>query len=696
MTKLFGIVIYFCIYVSVTKSDTPNYRLSSDEAIPQKYYLSIRPDIDNEIFYGETTICVKTTKQLEGITLHSRALTISAVFINQIKAIYEEISDERIIVKFDNSSIQPGEHSIKFNYKGKIGFSPKYGFIKAVYEDKEIKANVYVTDLEPIRARTVFPCFDEPAFKANFHVRLISPNDTYRGISNMPEINKFTTNNTVVYDFATSLKMSTYLLSFAFTNFPYYEEILDYKGRKVPIRVYTVNASKENNAFALNATKTALNFHSEYTNISYPLPKLDMIEYKRNESAATENWGLITFREGLLTTLRIYMKSQMKLVVFHELSHFWFGNLVTTAWWDDIWLHEGFATYFSYKLSAYDTNKQQLAEMKAFAFDDFFETEINEKSKPIIRSLPKQTDIPDMFNSLVYDKASAILLMLEDQIGEEKFRETVRRYMKKYAYSIATTNDFLSILEEVVPGTPLKSFLKSYLYQSKFPVVEVDVVNNSTYVLKQQPCDTFFNETKGFSKWTIPLTYQTDYSQEIKKLWFHDNVNELTIEEPNAKWLILNPLGNGLYKAIWSQNLWEKIIDNFEAMNSTITETVVSDAFYSFRTNKISCDILIRMMERVRANAKGKWLIFFSFNDHLRENLFCHKYIDEVKLFWSFLRRRFVETNYPRKPELREPETCDSETILHTDKYVENIKQCAAWIRENLQEKDTKTTKRKV
>uniref|UniRef100_A0A6P7GQD8 Puromycin-sensitive aminopeptidase-like n=1 Tax=Diabrotica virgifera virgifera TaxID=50390 RepID=A0A6P7GQD8_DIAVI len=338
-----------------------NYRLNLSEAVPTTYEIVIKPDLDNNVFHGQVIIYVVTKENLNGITLHSDELNITDVYINQIKGYYVENTDERITVKYNSGSIQPGKHTLLFKYSGKFRTDPSRGLVKALYEYNGTKEYVYVTDLEPNWARKVFPCFDEPAFKAKYHIKLVSPNETYVAISNMPEITKFRTSYGIVHEFAPSVPMSTYLVAFAFTNFPYYTETLEYKGRLIPIRIFTVNASKENNEFVMQCAKAALSFYSDYTDISYPLPKVDLIEYKRKATAATENWGLITFRQGILTIpLRIYTKSQIKLITYHEISHFWFGNLATIAYWNDIWLKEGFATYMEYKLSAQDNNITQV------------------------------------------------------------------------------------------------------------------------------------------------------------------------------------------------------------------------------------------------------------------------------------------------------------------------------------------------
>nr|XP_023025406.1 glutamyl aminopeptidase-like [Leptinotarsa decemlineata] len=463
------IVFLLGLVVTCSTGGYSSYRLSS-EIIPNHYSIKIRPDFDNEIFFGEVRIYVRTKTDLQDIILHSSKLNITEVHINEIKAIFSLEQDDKLSVKYENETLQPGEHTVHISYSAPL-IETTYGFIKASYEYYEEKMYLYVTELEPTHARKVFPCFDEPSFKAKFNIRLISPNKTYKAISNMPEI------------------------------------IIKENDRNVPVRIYTRNANEENNSFAANCTKRAITFYSEYTNISYPLPKLDMIEYNRTESAATENWGLITFREGLLTTtLNVYSKSQIKLVIYHELSHFWFGNFVTNDWWNDLWLQEGFATYMSYKLLAQDENQTQVEEMKSFQVDDFFEIEINFPTAPIVSYLASDKDISDKFNGVIYDKGAFLLLMLENVIGEEKFRLSIQKFLKKHAFGTATTNNFISVVEEMSPEVNVRSFMESYLYQSKFPIIIVTTLENGTYVLKQGVCKTIDSAKSKGGRWTIPVT----------------------------------------------------------------------------------------------------------------------------------------------------------------------------------------------
>ncbi|CAH1977070.1 unnamed protein product [Acanthoscelides obtectus] len=561
------VLIQFVIFCVVTA--TGNYstylRIPQETVIPTHYNLWIRPDFSKDIFEGEVKIYLRCNQASDKICLHSKHLNISETFLNQKKAIVGSEDEDKICIEYqDGYRVERGDHQVHIKYTGEISEGNTTGFRKAACGNGVIKY-IYVTDFEPIHARTVFPCIDEPPFKATFSIRLTSPNDTFKAISNMPVIGTFKTPKGTVYDFMPSVPMSTYLVSFAFTEFSYYEEPYQELDRSIPIRVYGTNTSKENNGFAVESAKKALEFFTEYTKLEYPIPKLDMIEFRRQESTATENWGLITFREGLLSkSFRYYSDDQMKIVICHEISHFWFGNLVTNQWWNDIWLQEGFATYMSYKMIAKEKGTTQVKQMKDYALDKHYYNELYAPTKSVVSSLMKERDIFDKFTDIVYDKAAGVLLMLEDVVGEEKFKKIVQAFLKSHIYKTVTTNDFLVAVETVVPHINLRGFLESYLFQNRFPVVSIQMEGDK-YVLTQQACETVarYSSTTN-EKWTIPITYISNKSNATTVVWLDKDMETLEVEEPGAKWVMFNPFGIGMYKLNMSRDVWKNIAEHFE------------------------------------------------------------------------------------------------------------------------------------
>nr|CAH7734839.1 unnamed protein product [Callosobruchus chinensis] len=491
----------------------------------------------------------------------------------------------------------------------------------------------------------------------------------------MPIISSFKTPKGTVYDFMPSVPMSTYLVSFAFTQFPYYEERYQELDRSIPIRVYAMNTSKENNGFAVECAKKALEFYTEYTKLEYPIPKLDMIEFRRQDSSATENWGLITFKEGLLSkSFKYYSEEQMKIVISHEISHFWFGNLVTNHWWNDIWLQEGFATYMSYKLLAKEKGSSQVKQMKDQALDRHYYNELYVPTASVVSPLMKERDIFEKFTDIVYDKAAYVLLMLEDVVGEEKFKKIIQAFLKGHVYKTATTNDFLVTVETVVPHINLRSFLESYLFQNKFPVVSIQMQGDK-YVLTQQICETISKTSPSNGRWTIPITYISNKSNATKVVWLDKDMETLEVEEPGAKWVMFNPYGIGMYKMNMTKNFWRNIEKHFEVnmtpeMTLDVRKNFVAEAVDNFAYNIVPCDIVINFFKHIDTTEVFTYVHLF--NAILVNNLICNKKIEQTSYTHEKLVKKLEKVDCSRVP------------LLTEELFMNNLMNCADWIENNL------------
>ena len=317
------------------KKNTKSVRLGSD-VVPVEYFITLKPDLEAHTFDGEVTIKLELKKATKEITLHSKELSILHGAIDQKgkqiakKVLYNEEKETATFVFAD--MLQKGKATLTLVFTGILSDTMR-GFYKSTYHLDGKNHTLATTQFEATDARRCIPCFDEPAHKAVFHVKLVVPIGKSAISNTLPtEIQEHDAGFKIV-SFAPTPKMSTYLLAFIVGDFEYIEAKTK---RGVIVRVHTIPGKKEQGRFALDVGVKCLEFYEDYFDIAYPLNTLDMIALPDFESFAMENWGAVTYRETALlvdpknTALRI--KQVVAIVIAHELAHQWFGNLVTMEW----------------------------------------------------------------------------------------------------------------------------------------------------------------------------------------------------------------------------------------------------------------------------------------------------------------------------------------------------------------------------
>jgi len=400
--------------------------------------------------------------------------------------------------------IQTGKFSgpleIEFNGKISDNFT---GFYKASFGD----AYILTTHLEAVQARKVFPCFDHPAFKAVFKVR-VRTNADLSVISNMPIESETKEGSRKTVAFKKTPKMSTYLLYLGVGKF------VQEKSRHGGTELYAAYADrptgKINTEFSFDATRKVLDFYESYFGIPFQLPKLHNVAVPEFAYGAMENWGAITYREILLhvdkdTSIRA--RKAVAHVIAHEIAHMWFGDLVTMGWWDDLWLNESFATFMDFK-----STDQAYPEWKVW--QDFVRTSTSgaigrdalTKTHPIMAKVHDPEEIEELFDEISYGKGASILRMIEAYIGPENFRNGVRQYLQKFRYSNASGHDLWSNLQET-SGTDVGRIMEGWISQEGFPVIKATLVDDRLTLEQER-----FLLTGGTSKqtWPIPVTMNVD------------------------------------------------------------------------------------------------------------------------------------------------------------------------------------------
>lgn len=481
--------------------------------IPEHYDLHFTIDFERFLFIGKQKLLIKITDTQSFLRLHCEDLTISELLFSSAKysaAVEYSLSDGELHIK-PPEPLSPGKYQLDLSFTGNLN-DDLAGFYRSRYTDINGKdAYLATTQFEAPYARKAFPCFDEPGFKATFAVTLDIPQQM-TAISNMPEKKQTIANGRKSVSFCSTPPMSTYLLYMGVGHFDFIEEKKDNR----TIRVFGVNGKSSQGTFALQFAAKTLRFFEDYTNVEYPLPKLDLIAIPDFAAGAMENWGACTFREVLLyvdeTVTSVSAKKRVAEVIAHELWHQWSGNLVTMKWWDDLWLNEAFATYQAFRAVDHFYPQWQI-------WDDFidgdtksaFGMDMLSSTHPIAVPVHTANEIEEIFDHISYGKGGSVLRMIEDYIGVESFRKGVSTYLKNFTYKNAVAEDLWTTLEKH-SGQPVKDILISWIIKPGFPLLKASKKDSIVH-LTQQRFTAAKNGDSGI--WPVPLTWiSTDHTQE--------------------------------------------------------------------------------------------------------------------------------------------------------------------------------------
>lgn len=480
---------------------------------PEHYELSLWLDRPNRSFRGIVSITGTIPENATEVRLHAKDLEIASVTFDGKSAGFSlEANDELVI---SNPEISSGEHITVIEFTGTIT-DAMHGLYPCYYEHNGVRKELLATQFESHHAREVFPCVDEPEAKATFDVRLYTEKDI-TVLGNMPIQSQSEEDGQLVTTFETTPRMSTYLLAFVVGEL-HKKTARTKTGTEV--NVWATPAQKpESLDFALDIATRTIDFFNEYFDTPYPLPKSDHVALPDFSSGAMENWGLITYREIALLadpkTTSISSKQYIATVIAHELSHQWFGNLVTMKWWNNLWLNESFATLMEY--IAVDALHPEWNIWLEFSSH---ESLMALRRDAIDGVQPVQTDVnhPDEISTLfdgaiVYAKGARLLRMLQKYLGDEDFQNGLRNYFNEHSYQNTEAEDLWHALDKA-SGKNVTSLMTSWLSQSGYPVVHVSKSENNQINLKQEQ---FFvgPHQPSDKKWPIPLNSNASELPEL-------------------------------------------------------------------------------------------------------------------------------------------------------------------------------------
>ncbi len=551
------------------------YRLPT-HVVPSAYRLRLTPDLEAARFTGTVEVDVEVLETTRDVALNAVGLELADPAIRPTggpPVVGELALDEehdRAIVSFPDA-LPAGSYVLSMSFTGVLN-DLLVGFYRSTYTDVEgITRTIATTQFEATDARRAFPCFDEPAFKATFDVTLVVAEDL-AAYSNSPIVSETAIGGGLrEVVFAPTMKMSTYLVAFVVGPFESTATV-DVDG--IPLAVVYPEGKGHLTSFALDVGAFALRFFKEYFGVAYPGEKVDLVAIPDFAYGAMENLGCVTFRETALlvnpATASQNEQVRIAMVIAHELAHMWFGDLVTMAWWEGIWLNEAFATFMQYVCcDAYRPDWKMWVRFSAeretgLTIDGLHTT------RPIEFPVHSPADAAAMIDPITYQKGGSVLKMLEQYLGEEVFREGIRHYLGAHAFANTVTRDLWDSLE-AASGQPVGRILDTWILQGGHPIVTVSDGTLSQRPFMYSPAD---GPSAIGSGWVVPV---------LSRPLGDDTVSRQLLEDPaplaTTQPAIVNAGGTGVYRTSYEPDTLATIAPRLGELNEIERAVLLGDTW---------------------------------------------------------------------------------------------------------------------
>ena len=570
-----------------------------------RFYDTFHPahyDIYLDIDRGAKTIS-GTTKingdaKTKTISIHQNGLAIKSV----------EADDQTVPFTVDNKNDginidleKIGETTLAITYTAKLTDS-MMGIYPSYYEVNGEKKQIIGTQFETTFARQAFPCVDEPEAKAKFDIAIKfdeQPGETI--LANMPEIR----NEDGVHYFDTTVRMSTYLIAFAFGDL---QAKKTHTKSGVEVGVFATKAHKANELdFALDIAKRAIEFYEDFYQTPYPLPHSWQLALPDFSAGAMENWGLVTYREAYLMVdpdnTALDTKMLVATVITHELAHQWFGDLVTMKWWDNLWLNESFANMMEYV--AVDAIEPDWHVWDMFQESDVpaaLQRDATDGVQSVHVQVNNPAEIDALFDSaIVYAKGARMLVMVRALLGDDNLRKGLKKYFEAHKYSNAEGDDLWNALGEA-SGIDVGTIMHSWLEQPGYPVVSAAVVDGKITLSQKQ---FFIGEGKDEGRlWQIPLNSNYDAAPQIMKDATITLGDYQELRQASGQPFRLNVGNNSHFIVKYDDTLMKDILDNIDSVDEISQLAILQDQRLMADAREISYASIVPLLPGF-ANSKS-------------------------------------------------------------------------------------------
>ena len=579
------------------------------EIRPGYYAIRIVPDINKLTFGGEEVVRLQSKTFVQEIVLNAAELNITEVRLDNVllpeSAIRLEPQAELLRITPPRGMTQ-GEHTLVIEFNGAITQKGR-GLYYMPYQEQGtgVKKIALGTQFEPSDARRFFPCWDEPSFRALFQLTVVVP-ENWLAVSNMPVESERKIDIGKEVRFQQTPPMSSYLNVFVAGEL----DLIEKNVAGTQIRAVTPKGKAEWGRYALETTAQILQYYNDYFGIKYPLPKLDQIAIPGGFGGAMENWGGITYYESALlfdpknssaaTRQRIYE------VIAHETAHQWFGDLVTMAWWDNLWLNEGFASWMGSKCTAqfnpdwevWLERNIQRDPTRRFGIpkEAAMEGDARSTTHPIQQPISNEAEANSAFDDITYRKGQSFLRMLESFLGERIFRDGIRRYIAAHKYSNSTTADLWKALSEA-SGKPVGEIAEPWTKQPGFPIVIVK--RDGEKISLTQERFTLNYPNAPALEWKIPLTWFVVGDNKFQSHLMTGKIGQLP-KIPSNRAVKINANGAGNYRVQYDDQSWKALLAALPKLNLQDRVNLLCDAWALAQANRADISLCLELISKLR------------------------------------------------------------------------------------------------
>ncbi|SEL33065.1 puromycin-sensitive aminopeptidase [Stigmatella aurantiaca] len=572
-----------------------NFRLPRT-VLPRRYSATVSLDLEARTFTGSQTIELTVAAPTNEIILHAIALKLTQVSLraggtqHTPTAIEPVAESETVVLRFA-SPLPTGEASLAVDWTG-----PFTEGLRGLY----LSGKVAATQFETADARRLFPCFDEPAFKARWALSVRVPAQPGLAVlSNGAVTSDKTEGNSRHVTFQETDVLSSYLIALVvgpLVGTP--EERVD----GVPVRTWALPEKAHLTRFGQEAALASLPRLQAYFGLPYAYGKVDQVGIPDFEAGAMENAGLITFREVALlldpATAPLSVQKRVAEVVAHELAHQWFGNWVTMVWWDDLWLNEAFATWMAYKIVDgwkpdwrvwldFDTGKAAALHLDAL-----------KSTHPIRGEVRNASEAGESFDLITYEKGGAVLRMIEGFLGEDAFREGIRQYMRTHARGNAVADDLWKALA-AASSQPVVELANAWIGQSGYPLVSVSQEGHQVTLTQRR----FYSEpgVSSGERWPVPVVLRFEDGNGVReqRVLLREERTPVTLEgSGEIRWLSANAGSTGFYRVAYDAAALQKLASHLGALAPSERIGVLADQWALVRAGLAKVEDFLNLAAR--------------------------------------------------------------------------------------------------